>query len=121
MGTYGIYMIITSLFGFISGVLGSLLYFKSKKKEAEGNAKLVEQNANSVEIRNVSDVTKLLIESITEFEKKLDEYRTKLDEQDQELRCMKGVLDQIKLLAEQINSENAECIAQQIKKLTNVK
>ena len=122
MGNYGIMMIIS---GVINAVLGggliiTLRTLKSKTKEAEANAKMAGANADSIEIRNVGDITKLLIESTSEFEKKLDGYRKKLDEQDLDLRSMKNVLGQIKHLIEQLTEENVTDIANRIKDLTNV-
>lgn len=116
------------LSGMINAVLGggliiTLRTLKSKAKEADFNAKLVGANADSIEIKNVGDLTRLLIESTSEFEKKLDLYRKRLDDQGNELQCMRNNLHQIKNLIEQLaeNSDNnVSLIAQKIKNLTNI-
>jgi len=112
MGSYGIYMAISSI---ISAVIGGgvVNWFNIK-----ANRKTALANADSVEIRNVSDITKQLIESTTEFDKKLDEYRKKLDEQDAELWNLRTTLNHILHLIEQITPENIDCIQKKIQKLS---
>lgn len=120
MGNYGIIMIIS---GVINAVLGggliiTLRTLKSKTKEAEATAKMAGANADSIEIRNVSDLTKNLIESTTQFDKKLDEYRKKLDAQDQELLQLKSINRQIVMLIEQLTPENIEFVVTEVRNLT---
>lgn len=120
MGNYGIIMIIS---GVINAVLGggliiTLRTLKSKTKEAEATAKMAGANADSIEIRNVSDLTKNLIESTTQFDKKLDEYRKKLDLQDQELLQLKSINRQIVMLIEQLTPENIEFVVTEVRNLT---
>lgn len=120
MGNYGIIMIIS---GVINAVLGggliiTLRTLKSKTKEAEANAKMAGANADSIEIRNVSDLTKNLIESTTQFDKKLDEYRKKLDLQDQELLQLKSINRQIVMLIEQLTPANIEFVVTEVRNLT---
>lgn len=120
MGNYGIIMIIS---GVINAVLGggliiTLRTLKSKTKEAEATAKMAGANADSIEIRNVGDLTKNLIESTTQFDKKLDEYRKKLDLQDQELLQLKSINRQIVMLIEQLTPENIGFVVTEVRNLT---
>lgn len=104
MNVYMIGMIISGIFNAIlsGSLIVTLKTLKSKTEEAKANAKIASANADSLEIRNVSDLTKLLIESTSEFEKKLDEYRQKLDDQRCEIRSMKNALIEMRGLLNQL-------------------
>ena len=106
-----------------SGLILTLKTLKSKTKEAQASARIAGHNADSVEIKNVGDLTRLLFDRTDEFEKRLDKYRKQSDQLSDELQQLKCNLNKIKHLIEQLaenSDQNVSCIAQKIKNLTNI-
>jgi predicted RNase H-like nuclease (RuvC/YqgF family) len=76
---YGIWMAVSALIGAFSGVFGSILFFKPKKKQAFAEANNVEAMAESQEIKNVKEAILVYKEMAMDLKKELEEQRTKSD------------------------------------------
>jgi predicted RNase H-like nuclease (RuvC/YqgF family) len=76
---YGVWMAVSALIGAFSGVFGSLLFFKPKKKQAFAEASNSEALAEGQELNNVEKAIKIWREMAESLKKELEEQRTKSD------------------------------------------
>lgn len=119
MGSYGILMVVSGILNAIlgGGLIITIKTLKSKTKEAEATARNTEALADGSELNNVEKAIKIWREVAEKMSEKSGVLSSQVEALTLEVNRYSTINSKIIILLDQANTNNLECIINEIKTL----